>query len=248
MNPNILLQNLVCKNTIHYWFPSDSEERYEHNKKSHNDILSELNWNETVIEYKFDNLGFRNNENFNQEKKYNLILGCSFSFGIGVKNTDIWYNQLKSNFLDPFYNASVPGGSIGCCLRSLKGLIAEGMTIKRVFCLIPGRTRFEVYEDTSNGKGWGTVAWWTSHKKNIKHIVCNENFLNFHYQSVLDSLRYTCEKNNIEYVFLPSDSSDLLDRLCHNDNRARDLEHPGVEAQRMIGNIFYEKYNKLYKE
>lgn len=245
---NHLLKNKIVGdksfNNIAFWMPSDTQDLWRRNSKKYPELMTELGWTEDNVFYKFDKYGFRNDENFDKAKHYNLVLGCSHTFGIGVRNEHVWYNHLKSKFPEPFYNAAIPGGSIGGCVRSLMGLQSEGMKIKRVFALIPDRTRYDVFWDT--GENWEVVSWWTDHPKDLTKWILAEQTLLMFYNTNRLALKQLCQQSNIEFVDIAVDSGDDVDvRICE-DRKARDLMHPGVKTHKWLGAKFYDEYCKRY--
>ena len=246
MSSNILLRNRCPVNKILKWYPSDDKPKYMENVKYHKEQLDELEWDQNSIEYQFDSHGFRNDLTFNTVEEYNLVLGCSHSFGIGVCNNEIWFNYLKDFIDGPFYNGSIAGCSPHACLRTLKGLRQEGMKVKRVFMFIPDSSRYEIYNDEPRWNAWDTVAWWTDHAKHVGKYLLNENFLKLHYDNVLESIELICNTNKIEYVLHPTDGRDELDMMISNDRKGRDLLHPGIDAHKQIGQFFYDRYSEKY--
>jgi hypothetical protein len=242
---HVLLQNeLKHANTVLDWCPSDTEEEFDRNVKDNSEQLEELKWTKHNVTYSLDSFAFRNSEAVDFKKEYNIVLGCSHSFGIGVNENDIWFNHLKPHFDEPFYNASVPGGSIGGCYRSLHGFLDLGLKIKRVFMFTPDRSRHEYFNDKDNK--WKVMAWWTGEKPSITKVCLNENYLTNFYQTNLMSIKYICDKNNIELTDMASDAGNDIDVAINESRKARDLMHPGVDTHKFIGKKFYEEYCRRY--
>lgn len=240
-----LFSNRVPRNKTTQWFPSDTKELWKKNLKKHPDKIQKLGWTEDSIEYCFDSLGFRNDTDFDAKKDYNLVLGCSHTFGIGVRNEHVWFNYLTDKFNEPFYNAAIPGGSIGGCVRSLLGLQQKGMKIRRVFVLLPDRTRYEVYDNSTGA--WEVVSWWTNHPKDLTKFLLDEISLTMFYETNKLALQQLCYANDIELIDLPVDAGDDIDiRIC-GDLQGRDLMHSGIKTQKWIGEKFYDEYCKRYR-
>jgi hypothetical protein len=235
-------KNNIQPNKVVKWFPSDTLQLYKKNCKKNQELMDSLGWTKDNIIYNFDRFGFRNHGKLDLAMEYNVILGCSHTFGIGVPENCTWYNVLKDKFDEPFYNAAVPGGSIGACTRSLMGLQKLGMKIKRVFVLLPDKTRFEVFD----GVNWNVISWWTGHSKEVTNLCTNENTLNLFHEVNKLAIQKICNDQKIELVDIPVDGKDELDMLICNDKRARDLMHPGIDAHKWIGERFYDEYCKRY--
>lgn len=238
--------NLDLTGTEVSWYPSDTEINFKKNLrfKSKAEQLSKLGWTEKSINYKIDSLGFRNDNDFSKEIEYNLVLGCSHSFGIGVNRSDIWFNHTARHFKEPFYNASVAGYGIGSCYRSLQGLLDLGMKIKRVFMLVPEK-RYEHF--SAKNKNWETIAWWTKGiSSEVSKVVLEKNTLDIFYTTNLLAIKYLCNIHNIELVNTLIEEETDFDIVLFSDKTARDLTHPGKDAHKKIGEIMYEKYSKQY--
>lgn len=237
-------QNGCPKNTTLKWWPADTEERFNLHLKTQKSLLNRLRWNKESITYTFDQYGFRNSENINTSNVYNLVLGCSHTFGVGVNESDVWYNVLKRKFDEPFYNAAIAGGSIGGCYRSLTGLINNGLKVKRIFMLTPGRDRNEFFNTTE--QKWQTAAHWSVLDKPILKLYLEENSLENFYQTNLLAIKHICKENNIELIDIPTDDDNQIDYAISKCCKARDLSHPGITTQLFLGKKFYEEYCKRY--
>lgn len=240
------LENGLPTNTTLTWWPGDTEALYDHNLKTNYKKLKKTGWTKDNISYEFDNYGFRNKENFNTSTYYNLVLGCSHTFGVGVNETDIWYNVLKEKFSEPFYNAAIAGAGIASCYRSLDGLLSIGMKVKRVFILIPSIYRNEIYNDSDKTNcRWDPISAHSRHLVTpILKVKLHKNELFKVYRTSLLAIKYLCQENNIELVDMPADN--LSDQPIFEMKDARDLEHPGIIAHKLIGEIFYDEYCNRY--
>jgi hypothetical protein len=232
---NTFFNNTIPKNFETDWLPTDSYENFKNNIKKHPKTIKSLGWTKNSICYKIDKYGFRNDFEFT-DQYYNLALGCSITFGIGVNEKDIWYNFLKKQFDEPFFNAGIPGGNIGGCYRSLVGLLNQGLKVKRVFMFIPAKNRYEIF-DTSESK-WRSVAWWSDHPDIVKKYLLTDETIDNFYQTNLLSIHHICEKNNIEIVALDSGDHTQIE-ICQ---KGRDLRHPGIATHTLIGEVFYNEY------
>lgn len=239
------LHNGLPVNTVLNWFPGDTKDRYQNNlsSKKTKKRLQELGWIDTVIEYKFDSLGFRNDFDYDLTESYNLVLGCSISFGIGVKKEDIWYHHLLDKFPEKFYNASIPGGSFTSCVRTLIGLLQLGFKVNRIFTLSPGFDRYDVYQDSR----WKSVAWWSDHHSNTKKLILEKKHLDLVYLINSLALQDLCSKNNIELINISTNRKDIDCLIC-SDLCGRDLEHPGVDFHKHIAEQMYIEYRKTLDE
>jgi hypothetical protein len=240
---NNLLESGAPKNTTLDWYPGDTLIKFNRNNKYRPSELEKLGWKNNSILYQFDQYGFRNHNPFDQQY-YNLALGCSHTFGIGVNEQDIWYNTIKQYLDEPFYNAAIAGGSIGGCYRSLQGLLNEGLQVKRVFMLTPSGVRHEHYDDDENV--WKITARASLNSRSSVLMYLNNHYLKNYYNTHLMSIKYICKENNIELIDISTEGNEL-DGAIHKSHKGRDLEHPGVDTHKFIGEIFYDKYCKRYR-
>ncbi len=224
----------------YYFLNEDSEENWNVNKTKYADICQKNYYSNTAIVYHVNRLGHRNKLNPDPVNEYNLYLGCSHTFGIGLPAGATWHSHVHEHFDNANYNAGVARGSIGACYRQLIGLHAFGMRIKRVFMLVPNFQRLEIFE-----KKWKPVAWWTDHHKAVKKALLNQNLFLLEQQKSLDAIKGFCLTNNIEHVIVDTNDSDI-DKILTKDTTARDFIHSGPEAHFTLSKVFYEKYTRDY--
>lgn len=73
-------------------------------------------WNPNTSDYAIDQMlytlnkqGFRA-DNFNKEDDAIMFLGCSFTFGVGVSDEDVWCRKITNQRNKMCWNLGVPGG------------------------------------------------------------------------------------------------------------------------------------------
>lgn len=117
------------------WFSMDQEDRY--NEAS--------GYTKTNITYKFNSHGYRSIE---LQPCDILVTGCSFTFGVGVNQSDTWCEVAAKAIGATCVNVSWPGGSPQYATRSIARTI-HTVKPKEVWCVLPYNHRFELF--TSDG-------------------------------------------------------------------------------------------------
>jgi hypothetical protein len=124
-------------NTTVKWIDTDTEENF---KKKPNPRY------ETVkVEYVFNDYGFRtkNLEEF-RDKKVNIALGCSFTAGVGLAESEAWPSLIEQESDIPMLNLGIGGGATDSVARILTN-VAPLFDIQNVYILWPEAARFEFY-------------------------------------------------------------------------------------------------------
>ena len=97
-------------------------------------------WEHEDFDYKLSELGFRD-KNLVDDVDFDIdlaVFGCSYTFGIGLPQNTIWYNQLDSNLTT--YNFGQPGASIKV-IADIFHIVSSHIKIKKAVFLLPNYTR-----------------------------------------------------------------------------------------------------------
>ena len=127
------------------WFATDQPERF--NKVS--------GYTEADIDYKFNSDGYRCEE---LAPSPVLFLGCSYTFGVGIRSEETWPQRFAKHLGIPCMNVAYPGASIGFLQRTLVKTVPI-VKPKHVIALIPYSYRFEFI---STNKGNPIKVWTAS--------------------------------------------------------------------------------------
>lgn len=224
--------NQTYASTIQFWSGTDSEERFIENCKieKHYTKLKLLGWLEPgVITYKYNNHGFRNDE-FDQEPA-GMALGCSHTFGVGVKVEHAWPTQLQNMMGQKIWNLGVGGGALDTCYRMLEYWIHH-LNIKFVVCAVPGISRYEIYDSN-----WSNILpnndvprWLSGYHKNF--LLYNKNS-ELNRRKNLQAMQYICSKHNVQFYY------DLMENFVDGAN-ARDLMHCGPLTHKKLATKFLQ--------
>jgi len=101
------------------WHGTDSEQTFEHNKKNHPNNPDFLRYNNKSISYKFNNLGFRSDFDYQKEDAGNIFIGCSMTEGVGLKWDETYHEHLSQTLEGKRINLSIGGTGIDSWSRIL---------------------------------------------------------------------------------------------------------------------------------
>jgi hypothetical protein len=236
------LNDVLPRNTVQYWLPGDERERFENNWKNTRTrrILTENGWTPDVhIEYALNERGLRSRSPIEIDKTI-LTLGCSFTFGTGLREKDTWSYKVGQLLGKPVYNAGVPGSSCDTAFRILVDLIEEEPFA--VFCMAPSEDRWEFIHD-GEFKNFGPWGEWlyNDDTKLVTELHINEqrNKLN-QYKNLL-AMKELCSLYCIPFVHMDRDSSPAF----VDGDWARDLGHQGPIWHDQVANEMTELFDKI---
>ena len=210
-----------------YFLQTDSEENYDINQPS--------NYTKTSIKYKFNSYGFRTNE-FILPKTLPviLVLGCSFTLGIGLKEEDTWPTIFQQTYFPEYtlYNLGLGGASADTVARlAINFIPILKPDIVAVFW--PNMCRYEIVE-TSHIRFAGP---WLDEELILKKLLNQTDLYNNQQKNkvILDLLQKI-----YQFELLQLDADDfnqtIYEGMKLNSDRARDNTH--------ISNCFHDKYLK----
>lgn len=104
------------------------------------------NFIDTTNEYRMNALGYRSGE-FSADTDF-VYAGCSFSFGEGAAEEDIWGTKVAKHFGYSYSNLSKPGASVQWIVKNLFNYFREYGHPKVLSCLFPDFCRLTVPVNT----------------------------------------------------------------------------------------------------
>lgn len=159
---NLLRANNGIPGDIRYWMDADAENKF----LSRQNQESVSYWKNKKIEYRFNNYGFRTDDDFILENEGLVTLGCSFTQGIGLPIEATWGYKLAQYFNLKHYNLGQAGKGLQTAYRLLLGY-HDILKFKKVFLFIPPQYRDEfIIEDNELLKGF------------LTGVDKNKNFIN----------------------------------------------------------------------
>lgn len=164
-------QSRYPKNTTLFWCELDNEKNFEKNLQdpAKSLILREHNWNKESIQYRFNNHGFRTDDDWDagySERYGNMFIGASSTLGIGLNIESTWGYKIASLLGGRFYNLSQSGAGIETQYRLLKAW-APILKPKRIFTLGSYEPRREFFTD----RQCPTIISSWSNETILKHLM-----------------------------------------------------------------------------
>ena len=246
-------------NTTMYWEGSDTEKRWNSNiRHSHSSSykrLKEFGWFDAEpIEYNIDSNGFRNTNDIDISKSI-MTLGCSFTFGTGLHEKDIWPTLLGKKF-GGVYNCGVGGASADQCYRIARTLIPEHKP-KAVFLLTPDKNRTEVISEFMNLNRPMNLSIWnesTPVYKDYLKLKSDEFSQLLQQERNVLSIKRLCGEENIPFVYLNYENLENLYAntdtdidLFNSTGQARDLLHAGLEFHNILTDMMWTEFKQVMR-
>ena len=182
------------------------------------------------IEYTLNSLWHRDIE-LESYTDYTLAVGCSHTFGIGVQTP--W-----PTLIDNCYNAGIPGATVHDMCDVAIAIYKEN-PYKKVLMLAPHGERFLVQE---NGKTSALMPY-SDNAEKFKMLDTSTKML--YTNRSIDSFKYFCESNNIEYKIICDSSIKFLkEHKLKLQDHGTDGVHYGEVTQQNFAGLFDVNRNK----
>ena len=209
-------------------------------------MFNEVNQNidpEDDLTYDLNNHGFRCRpfEDIDHQKQQIMVLGCSYTFGVGLKQEQLWHDHLRLAFSDEttqIWNLGVPGYSNDAIVR-LTWRFLEYIRPAIIFIQWSHFHRREyVREDNSL---WRILTnnpkFWNDGSSEYKAFFMMHNDFND---------QYCFEKNlvlvsNIARAYRLTFEYETINNFPSMD-KARDDEHPGPDSHKLFAVQIYNQY------
>ena len=262
LNPNFIQEGRPIKNFIYLDEPNSGISKNKNNWSKRFFNLHEGSTKEIEI----NKNGFRCEEFKKQHEDFHILfMGCSVTWGTGLKIEETWSNKLynkflKQNKLSGYFNLGVPGDSIfSQTLHAFKYFKNFGNP-NLIFFNIPDLERFYAYSENDK-----SIVGASIHKDKYEIF----DLLNYQYYYMLDQychsnniklMSFTWEEDETNFIksniknfntFYPINQKNLLDyvnlycslNLNEKFSRiARDNIHFGTAHNDYWANFMYEKY------
>lgn len=135
-------------NTTVEWKGSDQLKQFEKYKLTDPERFEY--WKDKSIKYKYNNLGFRSNFDFEPGMEGILCLGCSFTEGIGLPLDYVWHTHLSNHLNEKCFNLGSGGTGLDTSFRLLLAAVEYGLQFDKVFVLAPPVARYEQFVKDNN--------------------------------------------------------------------------------------------------
>lgn len=229
---------------------SDMERLYKYSKYQDykNSTVAKIFGNEEivnkelVVNYKFNEHGFRTKSWEDNEEECYVAFGCSNTLGVGTPEHLRWSNILEETLAKPIFNLGIGHGSADTVTRLAKGWLHEIKPTK-VFVLWPPQSRWEVATKNRILTVSATQPREQHFPEDLAklHYVSMDETFNFRINSLRNkyTLKVICEDLGIDLYTLKYDTCKGIDR-----NGARDGKHSGPLYQRAIADKFINLLDK----
>jgi hypothetical protein len=239
----------VSRNTILNWESTDTEELYKENfnKKTTRALLEKYNWIDTEndITYEYDDCGFRINSTYDiKSDKRLLVLGCSTTFGVGLKAEQTWPWIIGKKLNYKVFNLAVVGTGLSNMFMKLMYWLpkinpdivicfAEDYTLNRVDMFKLGDDLVEPYIIDQNETSISVKL----QKEFNQYVLDERNVFLSSYKNLI-AMKYLTKIN--ECKFISNWDFDLY-KMKPPKDFARDLIHDGELYNKFLAARFYRK-------
>lgn len=221
------------------WCSNDSEQEYFKNLQA---MPSSWYYRRVPVHYSFNSNGYRCPEwGAISWADSIVVLGCSIVLGVGIDDSDTITSQLENKTNIPTVNLGIGGSSNQLMLHNTIQLITNGLIPKAVVVVFTDPSRISLLGDKST-KTYGS---WVLEKE-LGHSEEVRNFFHtWNADSNADTQGITCARavelvwksTGIPVVTFQTYGSWCLDmgykKLVEPVDLARDLQHGGVESQKV---------------
>jgi hypothetical protein len=247
-------------NSVVDWYPSDSADMFEQNKLEFEKKSGiTFPWDETSIKYRINSHGFRGDDFEPIEGESFIALGCSMTFGVGIKEEQTWVSRLSEQLGIHGYNLGAPGQGFETFFRVLSYWLPI-LKSKTVFVYINPGVRREWFNANANPSAFHTMGAW---HHDLDHYTEHEfeMFMNQTEASVakaraLYAIKGICEQYGATVVMLECERDEVIEGLtqangvdipvgAYNDNTvdpSRDIIHPGPIFNERLAESFASFY------
>lgn len=225
-------QNQQYANQTLNWLSCDSPENWIKNQRFNFEKLKNAGWLEAQpIVYQYNSHGFRCSEfDPRPSGKLGLAFGCSNTEALGQYSELGWVNQLSSALELTIWNLGVTGAAMDTIYRLMYYWVPM-LRPDFVVLLCPPSLRYEIL-DTNNNWNIVNVHSVEADDLHAKHYFLSDENSSLNFEKNLMAIQQICHQQNVPLVFLQSDH-DLIE-----DNKARDLQHPGSDSHADLAQKF----------
>lgn len=225
------------------WLGEDNPENFENALRAPESRtkLATSGWLEKQIEYKFNQDGFRSPE-FDQEHPHLCAFGCSFTFGVAIREEEIYCNLVANELGVTCYNFGVTGGSDDTSWRLARTWLPR-LHPRLVIYQQTFEQRFEIIDDRQhatvmgiNAALGGKVA--VGQGDLYKTWMTNEVNWQVNAEKNLMAIKNLCHDLAIKLIVIRYE-----DFFKRTDDCSRDLHHPSPDVNKIVAQSILEKTN-----
>lgn len=232
------------------WWSPDTESRFNELMAvpEYSEYFTQRGWHQPgAITYEFNSEGFRSPE-FDSDQPTVMVLGCSYTMGIGLPVQDTWPTMLASTLQMKLANFGWGGASGDYCYRMAEYWIPK-LNPQLVVLLNPPESRMEITVDSQGRTDevsaviveqsqWSQDRW-------IQQWYANEENLQRHQRKNHAAIAGLARSNNVS--FLGYTAHDWMARSREELGYARDRYHAGRPGHEKLVEQIIDDWRKIKK-
>ena len=230
--------------------PSDTYGNLQQKLKDYPDELEV--YSRYPLEYQINKDGFRSDiDEYSSlyDQEVDIILGCSFTFGIGFHLEHTWpellKKMLKENNSVPTVNLALPGAGGDTSFRLLITYLKKFKKVRRIIHLQPFYARFEFLTENiarnihaGDAEAHPIIPELFKNKLKREYLVNRRVHIINHYKNI-SACKGMADLHNIPYYFLGHGTTEQSRNPY--EIFARDIDHGGFTGQYILTKEFYNK-------
>lgn len=229
---------------VYDWWPPDTQESFQRMMAdpAHRKYFQERGWDQPgSITYRFNSQGFRCDE---IQSNSILVLGCSFTMGIGLPVESTWPQLISRAIGSPVITVAWGGASADSCFRMAEYWIPV-LEPKLVVMLTPPSTRIELCQRDHDPPVEVFMPESLSHSYNPQDHFLNQWFLDeenqrLYFKKNKLAIRALCQENRVPCLIY--DVNDWMTGSREELEYARDYMHAGPRGHRLLADQIYADY------
>jgi hypothetical protein len=229
-----------CADKIMRWSGMDSKQLFEKHCQAPDKkrILEQQGFLDlNCISYSYNHQGFRSDEFDNRPA--GIALGCSFTEGVGIPLNKTWPSVLSELLNHHVWNLGVGGSGMDTCFRMLDHYL-NILNVKFVVLCSPSPLRFEFFDRYDVPRTFIPMHLDNEkHRDFAKEWMTSDLNTNTQARRNILAMKWRCQEKNIPFFELS------FAKHFNKDGLARDLAHPGVEANKKFAHLFYNKVKNV---
>lgn len=244
---------MIQANQTVEWITSDTQENYRSmlQQSKHQEYFKHMGWDQPgSITYRINRAGFRGDE-FPMGDCV-LTLGCSFTFGVGLPEQDVWPYLLAAACELPAANISWPGAAADTCVRWAAYWVPH-LRPRLVVMLAPPPDRFEIFLDEPSAQANlnhgvevimpQSLGQEFAHDRYIRHYYLNkQNSAHNRMRNIL-SLRQICSDHGVPCLIYCCFNA--FGRSREEVGYARDYMHAGPPGHQRLVDQIVKDWNEI---
>lgn len=234
-------------NTKTHWHSTDDKDTYCKHQRDQEarKLLDQFGWTADNVEYRFNNYGFRTDDDFDIDNPSPGIItvGCSYAEGVGINLEDTWGHKIAQKLGCKFYNLGQAGSGIETQYRLIK---AWAPVLKPIAVLSQGSWAYR-YEFATSQESFFLTPWTKyvnhpSHLEFYKTVLADQLHNDVMITKTYDAIKHIVTELKIPFYELNeyTHRTGAFNFGAENStDYARDLNHPGKKYNSVVADYFY---------